>query len=222
MINVVCVLKSQPINNHGIHYSKPWVDRLYKGVKQNLDIPFEFTCLTNEVVNCKSIPLITDSNGYWNKIELFRKNLFQGPVLYLDLDVVICKNITDDISNLPKNKFLMVKEPYKDIHNSSMMFWDQDYSYLFDEYLRNQSEIVNEYQFNLARNGCLGDQAYIGENVNHELIDDYVCPGFINWRHHKISTNIANPSILIFTGSQKPSNNLELDLVNQHWAKNVS
>jgi len=215
-LNVACVLNSQD-SNHGVKYSADWVDRLYAGVKRNLDIEFEFVCLTNESVNCNTIPFALESDGYWNKIELFRRGLFSGPTLYLDLDVVVCKNITNDILRLPQDQLLMTQEPYRNIHNSSIMFWNRDYSFLFDAYAENQCSIVNEYQFNLGRTGCLGDQAYIGENIDHGLIEDYVGDGFVGWRHHKIATEIKDPGLLVFTGKEKPSNNANLDLVKMHW-----
>lgn len=215
-LTVACVLNPQDLN-HGVKYSVEWVDKLYRAIKRNLDIQFEFVCLTNERTTYTTIPLSLNSDGYWNKIELFQKSLFNTPVLYLDLDVVICKNITEEIVKLPKDKFLLIKEPYRNIHNSSVMFWDGDYSYLFDQYQQFQQDIVNEYQYNLSRSGCLGDQAYICENVDHDLLDDYVQPGFIGWKHHKIDTDIVDPAILIFTGKQKPNNNTTLDLVKYHW-----
>lgn len=215
-LTVACVLNPQTIN-HGVNYSVEWVDKLYRGISRNLNIPFDFVCLTNESIPYNNVPLIMNSDGYWNKMELFRSGLFNGPTLYLDLDTVICKNITSAITNLPQDKFLMVKEPYRNIHNSSIMFWNGDYSFLFDRYCQDQMEIINEYQFNLNRSGCLGDQAYIGENIDHSLIDQYVAQNFIGWKHHKIDVTINDPAILVFTGKQKPNNNLESDLVKKYW-----
>ena len=96
------------------------------------------------------------------------------------------------------------------------MYWKDDYSYLYDNYVNNQHNIVAEYA-DISRSGALGDQAYIHENVKHMLIEQYTDNNFIEWRHHKIETEITNPSILIFTSQQKPSNNLHLDIVKQNW-----
>lgn len=215
-INIACVFNPDIIPGK-IKYTVEWVDKLYRGIKRNLSIPFRFVCLTNEVTDYETIPLVTNSIGYWNKIELFKKGMFSGPTLYFDLDVVICNDITPILEQIPKNKFLMVQEPYKNIHNSSMMFWNGDYSHLFDRYQSQKKEIVWEYQYNLSRPGWLGDQAYIGENITHELIEDYVDAKFIGWCHHKVHVEIDNPSILIFTSEQKPSNNLHLDIVKKNW-----
>ena len=155
-----------------------------------------------------------DRTDLWNKLEIFRSGIFSGPTLYLDLDVIVCKDITQLVNSLPKDKFLMVKEPYQDIVNSSVMYWSGDYSSLYNNYVNNKELICNEYK-KVPR---YGDQSYISENVNFDLIDNYVPSGFIGWRHHKLETNIDDPTILIFTSRhQKPSNNTELQLVKEHW-----
>jgi len=213
-LNVVCVFKDQR-NDHKpwVSYSEEDVDRLYNGIKRNIDINFNFYCISNRKTKYNTIPLIIDSNGYWNKIEIFRPGLFDGPVLYLDLDVVICKNITEVITSLDQQLFYMVQEPYRNIHNSSVMCWNGDYSHMWNMYQRDPDKIQKEYD-DINRDGVLGDQAYIGENIEHVIID---APKFIGWKHHKIDVDINDPAILIFTGKQKPNNNTHLDIVKDNW-----
>jgi len=213
MINIVCVFKDQK-NNHKpwVSYSEDYVDRLYRGINRNINIDFNFYCISNRETKYNTIPLTLDSDGYWNKIELFRKDLFDGPVLYFDLDVVICNDITPMIKSCTIDKLYMVEEPYQSIHNSSVMLWNQNYSYLYDRYVNNQSTIVNEYT-DTDRQGALGDQAYISENVEHEVIDQK----YIAWEHHKIKTDVVDPTILIFTGKKKPHLNRNLDIIRNNW-----
>jgi hypothetical protein len=97
------------------------------------------------------------------------------------------------------------------------MYWNGDYSQLYHNYELYQKDIITEYQFNLSRSGWLGDQAYIGESINHDLFENMFGSNFIGWRHHKINTKLIDPSILVFTGNQKPNNNLRLKLVQQFW-----
>lgn len=218
MITFACVLKSPPVESHK-KYTSEWVDKLYRGIARNYHSKFNFVCLSdcNDSVEYRVIPFESDSPGYWNKIELFRPGLFQGPVVYFDLDVVICNDITEALLNLPRDKFLLALEPHRDIHNSSMMFWEGAHDQLYEYYRQNQHAVISEYDHNLARKGCLGDQGYIGTNTAHDVIDNFVRPGFLGWIHHKVKTDLADPSVLIFTGTQKPSNNLHLDLVKKHW-----
>jgi hypothetical protein len=162
MLTIACVYNSQ-ISTKGPRYNEDWVDKLYRAASRNIDIPFKFVCLSNITTKYDTVPLSLNLNGYWSKVELFRKDLFSGPVLYLDLDVVICKNITVPLQELPSDKFLMVKEPYRDIINSSVMYWSGDYSHLYNNF---NTHIPNEYD-NINRSGCLGDQAYISENIKY-------------------------------------------------------
>jgi hypothetical protein len=214
MLNIACVLKVQE-SKKGVIYSEEWVEKLFHQISRHLHTPFNFTCLSNVSTKFNTIPLITESHSFWNKIELFRPNLFTGPVLYFDLDVLICKDITKVVNNFQSlNKFLMVKEPYQDIVNSSIMYWSGDYSYLYNNYVNNKDLLCEEYK-KVPR---YGDQSYISENVEYDLIENYAPINFINWKHHKIETPINDPSILIFTSRhQKPSNNLELDIVRTNW-----
>lgn len=218
MITFACVLKL-PNQHSKTSYSHVWVDRLYRGIKRHYHRDFDFVCLSDceNMPEYRVIPFETDSQGYWNKMELFRPGIFDGAVLYLDLDVVICRDITHDLSSLPQDRFLLVQEPYRSIHNSSLMFWHSDHSDLYRHYIANQKKVIAEYDHNLSRAGCLGDQAYIGENIAHGVIDDYVSAGFIGWVHHKISVPLIDPAILVFTGLQKPSNNLEIDMISKNW-----
>jgi hypothetical protein len=205
-------------------YSKMWVDRLYAGIKRNLDIPFEFVCFSNDIESddYRIEPLTTDSWGWWNKLEQFKKSLFTGPVLSLDLDIVICKNLTDGLNALPKNSLLMLREPHEfqpdqSIENSSVVFWDGDYSFLFDNYVAHKDEICNQYASPL--NKRMSDQGYIAESVDVKFIDDYVPANYMAWKHHITGDrNIDNdPTLLIFTSTEKPTNNGHLKLVKENW-----
>ena len=209
MINIACVFKQQD-NPRGENYSIEWVNKLYRGVKRNISTPFNFVCLSNVNTPYDTIPLITNSDIYWNKIELFRSELFDGPTLYLDLDVVICNSL-DAINNLP-NKFLMCQEPYRAITNSSVMYFDGDYSHLYDNYINNKESIIQEY----ANAGLrYGDQAYISENVEYDYIENYA--NLVGWKHHKVNSYKAGSSVLVFTSKEKPYNNLDIDEVRDNW-----
>lgn len=213
-INIACVLNIQD-NPRGPRYSIEWVDKLYRGISRNLDLKFNFICFSNISTPYDTIPLVSNSDIFWNKIELFRKDLLQGPTLYLDLDTVVCKNITDVIIKLPQDQFIMVREPNNKI-NSSIMFWNSDYSYLFDEYINNKDKIVQQY-WTTGPKG-FGDQVYISERVNPILINDHSPNNFVGWRHNELLENpIIDPSLLLFTSRQKPNNNLNLPIVREHW-----
>lgn len=217
-LTVISVCTIEPTNWKRPVYSKDWVDRLYRSVQRNINIPFEFVCFSNDITSndYRIIPLITKAWGWWNKIEIFRPDLFDGPCLYIDIDNVICKNITNNLVNLPSDRMLMPVEPYNSILNSSVIFWNGNYKYVYDYYINNQNAVINQYQSSSEKSHTIGDQAFIRNIVSYiEPFDNYVPDNFFGWKHHIVGEKINNPSIIVFTGSEKPTNNQEL--VKQHW-----
>ena len=213
MMNFVCVLrKDAPTKKSPGFYDKEWVNKLYRAIQRNYDKPFKFFCLSNVQTDVETIPLITNWKGWWSKIELFRPNLFQGPVTYIDLDIVICNNITSLIDKLDSTKFWMVEEP-GNIVNSSIMHWQGDYSHLYKKLSTDQEAIQNKFK----KGKVMADQGFIQMNQEYNFIN-HLEPDSFNWKHHKINTPIMNPKFLIFISRHhKPSNNTEMDLVKKNW-----
>ncbi len=124
--NVICV-------KWGTKFGPEYVNRLYKMVEKNLTIPHRFVCLTNEPEGIdKEIevrPFFTlDDSGLpekaWKKLGLFTDKLadIEGRALFLDLDVVILKNI-DDFFKV-EGEFVIIKDWdfKKDIIGNSSVF----------------------------------------------------------------------------------------------------
>lgn len=220
-LNVISVCKVEPENYKRPVYSKLWVDRLFNGVKRNLHVDFDFYCLSNDITstNYTVLPLTTNTWGWWNKLEMFKANQFIGPCLFFDLDIVICKNITNIVQNLHSTSFYMVKEPYTNLMNSSIMFWNGDYDFIFTNYLQNKSYIESKYKKSTPKNPMIGDGGYIIEILDDKITDiqDVMPKDFVNWKHHKTNAKIDDPGILIFTGHEKPSNNLDITYVQENW-----
>ena len=125
-INVCCV-------KEGGKYDSDYVNTLYLMTKRYLTIPFDFICLTENSQNLlKQIKVINledrSIKGWWNKCLLFKPGLLNGSCLYLDLDMIIVKNIDEFIINnqylnILCNSISLNNKIYNRI-NSSMMFWD--------------------------------------------------------------------------------------------------
>ena len=98
MINIACVY-------YGDKYTFKYVENLYNMVKRNFTIPHRFICFTDNTVihrrkefkntNIEFKPFKRhDFNGWFNKLQLFSpQSELEGDTLYMDLDVVIMKNI---------------------------------------------------------------------------------------------------------------------------------
>ena len=140
----VCCVKA------GDKYDSDYVNTLYLMIKRYLTIPFDFICLTENSQNLfKQIKVINlddrSIKGWWNKCLLFKPGLLNGSCLYLDLDMIIVKNIDEFIIN---NQYLNIlcnpislnNKIYNKI-NSSMMFWNTkniELNKIWFQYLENK------------------------------------------------------------------------------------
>ncbi|WP_245520105.1 glycosyl transferase [Rhizobium azibense] len=97
---VICI-------NWGTKFGPPYINRLYAMVARNITPPFTFTCFTDKrdgirpEVLCEDLPPLDvakmpeKSPGIWNKARLWGETLgsLRGPVLFLDLDLVIVASL---------------------------------------------------------------------------------------------------------------------------------
>lgn len=93
-------------------------------------MPFDFACFSN-VRDLGSeyqiFPLLEVWNGWWHKIEMFRRNALHGRVLYLDLDVTVV-GLLDDLVLFPA-PFVAISDWHSGGINSSVMAWNADAYY---------------------------------------------------------------------------------------------
>jgi len=94
-----------------------------------------FICLTDKpnALPLETIELLHDWPGWWSKMEIFR---LRGPVLYLDLDTVIVRDISPVIELAGDDEFVILRDFYRGRMNkaamqSSMMLWSGDMSRLY-------------------------------------------------------------------------------------------
>ncbi len=211
---IVCVLKT------GGDYNKEYVDKLYKGITNNLTYAHSFVCLTDderllgfENLPYSVLPLKTDldslnlneklykDRGYWSKLEIFR---FTGKVLYFDLDTVIFGSIDNLIRNLPfdSKDFLMVDEFVEhkkdaDFLNSGIMGWNGDFRWLYNLFIPYQH--IPQYG--------KWDQQYIRDMLRRESVNIEVAQSYAriySYKHHCKEQVPADASIIYFHGKPRP------------------
>ena len=211
VINVACVLRA----GGKVGYDATWVAKLQRAVERNLSHPHRFVCLSDCEVPCERIVLEDVGKGFWSKIQLFKPNLFTGPVLYLDLDTVICSSIDPIVDCIKDQKFVMWYEADRQIHSSAFMWWQGDHSHLWNLYQQQSPE----YWANLyCRPPLYGDQALISEHVEHTLLTDHCDPTWFHIASHRDCDNLNRVKLLMFRKtSQKPSTMLNHPLVQTHW-----
>jgi hypothetical protein len=223
MINIVTVLRipkksSNPLKPEK-QYSIKDVLKLKLAFEKFLKIDHKFFCLTDHppVDNLKTISLIGDTPSWWAKIELFRPTLFEGPTFYIDLDMIVCDDLNDFVESILDEKFLMLKDPKGNGATSSIMFWNGNFSNLWNIYCKDKENIWEMYRGKPR----IGDQFFIQENIDFKFFSDITTIN-PNWFHFiKPHKEIHKESkILIFEGkSNKPWSAEYTDnfYVNEHW-----
>jgi hypothetical protein len=98
-VNFVCI-------KWGTKYPPEYVNHLARSVRRCLTIPYRFVCLTDDPrgidSDVETKPFTVELPGWWNKIALFQARIHDltGTLLYLDLDMVVIRNI-DGILGYP-------------------------------------------------------------------------------------------------------------------------
>lgn len=155
LFTVVCV-------KWGTKYSAEYVHRLQHMVAKNLPCEYEFVCYTDDPfnLNCKTIPITTDLEIYWNKVALFQPGMFTGEVLYFDLDLVIQNPIDalvrkrDALTGIythwdpviTNGRRTRNQERWRYPFNSSVLRWTaQEWYHVWEKFILNKDYYLIEY-----------------------------------------------------------------------------
>lgn len=212
MITVACVLRQ----GGKVGYDANWVKKLQNSVARNLTLPYRFVCLSDCDVDCERIELDSAGAGFWSKLQLFRPGQFDTPVLYIDLDAVICQNIDDIVHRVADQSFVMWLEPHRNIHSSALMWWRGDHSHLWDLY---KSQPEDHWRHLHTEKHSYGDQGFIADNVNHTLFQDYMPRSWFHLAGKRDDHfDFKEVKILQFIKTHtKPSTMPNHPMVQQHW-----
>lgn len=207
MITVVCVLRpSADFDAEKVQRLKYMVDKYYS-------CAYDFLCFTNEhVPKVETIPFVHNWRGWYSKLELFRKGVLSGQVVYLDLDTVLVGDVTDIFDT--KYEFATISA-WKNgkttpVLSSAFMMWDadQDLSVIHDSF--KPSKIL-AYEQGWER---WGDQGFLQDHLpcrwSHVLETEW--PGRVMGFKHHIWGNTKNEyaappkgaSVVCFSGKPRP------------------
>lgn len=209
---------------HGTKYSADYVNKLFNMVHRNSTIDFKFCCITEDPSNLdkhiKIVPTPQNSlSGWWLKPWVFSKELpLDGTILFLDLDIVIIKNI-DNLWTYEPDKFCIIRDfnrkhiaGYNKFNSSVFRFVKGSMPYVWDNLIRDQKQSKQMH----------GDQDWLFKQVKQNFAywpdewiqsykweirsrSDIIIEN--NKRRFKeaIMPNInVNTSILVFHGDPKP------------------
>ena len=160
---------------HGKKYGPEYVNTLARMVKRNLTIPYTFVCFTEDTTGIdKSIvtyplPALSEAHGWWYKPMFFNKDLpVKGNILYMDLDVVVFRNINKLFTFNPE-KFCIIRDfnrslrsDWKKMNSSVFRYQTGTMHYLYDEFARHPKHYIHRMH---------GDQDYIHDQTKR---DDFV------------------------------------------------
>lgn len=202
-LTVACVCRSGGI------YNADWVLRLKRGVNRHLSLPHRFVCLTDMDMPVERIPLVENWRGWWAKVELFRPGLFDGLVLYIDLDSIVVGSL-DAVAGYP-HRFTGSHDFYHDNFCSTAMAWRGDYSFIYEAFKANPAILARHYDKLLPVEKRIGDQAFIEDQLRARGVEPdqfrhVTAPRFI--ASYKVDKcHDAPPSaaaVVAFHGNPKP------------------
>lgn len=239
---IVCCVK------WGTKYPPHYVNRLRSMVARRLASPHDFVCLTEDPAGLdpgiETITLPEGFSGYWNKISLFKQELFprETTILYFDLDIVIVGPL-DFLLDDPGGLFV-VRDwgTFGGSFNSSVMRFEAGgYSFIYERFRPRAEEIV-------ASGNFIGDQDWIYAQVQGEAksfragkivsykkdLRSHVCPQArrlgldFRWlRAPRFMTVDAPPeaAIVVFHGKPDPEDVMDSSygpwkrapFVKEHW-----
>ena len=140
----------------GNKYGTVYVDKLYNMVSRHAH-DFKFFVITDAKKTWRSEinQIVVDPvfPTWWNKIHMFRDDIgLEGRVLFMDLDVVIIRNI-DEFWEFEGDAFVIIQDfnrcRIKNYHvrNSSVMkFVAGQEVHIWNEFKQNPKQIMNKYR----------------------------------------------------------------------------
>ncbi|MBP1860990.1 glycosyl transferase [Rhizobium herbae] len=155
---VICI-------NWGTKYGPPFINRLYAMVARNITPPFTFTCFTDNRADlrpeilCEDLPPLDVENmpvntkGIWPKARLWGPKLgsLTGPVLFLDLDLVIVGSLDGFFECGKADDLFMARNqttPFERLGQSSVFRFSVGTLLPLQEKFRaNPQKVADEYRF---------------------------------------------------------------------------
>lgn len=149
---------------YGTKYDASYVNKLYDMVTRNLTIDHEFVCFTEDTnglyphIRTESLPDLPIS-GWWYKPYFFAPSLpLTGTILFLDLDMIIFRNIDKLFTHDPNNFYIIrdfnrhVIKNYQKFNSSIFRLNTGQHSEVWTNFKANADSIMRRYH---------GDQDWI-------------------------------------------------------------
>lgn len=221
---------------HGQKYSVDYVNRLFNMTKRHSTVPFNFACITEDPAGMnpeiRHIPLPKYAvSGWWYKPWVFSNEIpLDGTLLFLDLDLVIIKNI-DNLWHYKPGRFCIIR----DFNRSTIKTWNKFNSSVFriekGQYPQVWDNLSKDF---LQTRRMHGDQDWIYSQLKNqeifwpeEWIQSYKWEirnktDVVKIGNRRVFKDVVNPvikpdtNILVFHGDPKPDE-VQDPVVVQNW-----
>lgn len=207
---IACIL------NKDSKFDMKYVLKLNSMLHRYTTYPFKFTCLLDEIYEgleikgIKFLPKVNYLSSRWSKIELFRSGFFNTErAVYLDLDIVIRRNIDDILLYLNDDFYGLLPwnltNQLVGVMSTGIMAWKVNkFQYIYNEFTEEDQDNYPD------------DQLYISDKVKNKYeyipIQD-VIPGIYSFKKSCRKRLPSNGRIICFHG--KPL----LHKCNYKWIK---
>jgi hypothetical protein len=205
----------------GNKYGPEYVNNLYKMTQRNLTVDHEFICFTENkqgidtAIRTEPLPNLPVI-GWWYKVWFLSNELpIKGTLLFLDLDLIVFRNIDNLFNYKPEKKFCIIRDFNRHIRST----WDRMNSSVFRTSIGHYDSQYQNFKKNaqsISRN-TQGDQDWMYKNIKEfefwpdEWIQSYkwemrkkqdlgIVNGKRNFKTPGIPNILDNTSIAVFHG----------------------
>lgn len=164
-------------------YEPEYIGRLYRSLKRNCSIDFEFICYSDtlDVEADRVIPLPKDTEIqlHWHKLRFFDKDFIgEGDIIVLDIDQVVVNDITDMLSWKVKEKELVSYEKWWTVNPDGLpinggwyKFKSGSLNFVWDKFNSN----IDKWQRYYHDNGTVGFLFYGEQNFVYDTCIENDC-----------------------------------------------
>jgi hypothetical protein len=156
---------------------------------------WDFVCLSDQELQCKTERMTHNWPGWWAKMELFR---IPGPCLYFDLDTILVADCREWAAKVVQEDFVVLRDPYRGktdprAMGSGIMAWSSDVSYIFKAYRQNPTFDHDH-----------GDQGFIETVAEAKYIQDFT-GSVVSYKADILNDfPIRSATVVYFHGQPRP------------------
>lgn len=197
MLNVV-VIQTGNYQGHGIAY----VHNLRRQVRKHLTLPHRFYVVTDDAACNYPASRVKPAvhPGWWEKLRLFKPGMFEGRVLFLDLDTLIVDNIND---------IAAYAGPFATLHDfwrpmglgPAVMLFDPEWA----EFIYREWAVAG-----FPMDDPRGDQGWL-ENISQgrlrkdvDILQELHPGAFVSYKTHCTNGIPADARVVCFHGKPRP------------------